>query len=54
MKKATPIFALMVALSAFVNQAACVSIPEEGIQPVLGTRVEDWRDEVIYQVLVDR
>ena len=54
MKKATTIFALTVALSAFVNQTACVTIPEEGNQPVLGTRVQDWRDEVIYQVLVDR
>ncbi len=54
MKKATTIFALAVGLSAFANQTACVSIPEEGNQPVLGTRVQDWRDEVIYQVLVDR
>lgn len=35
-------------------QVGCVSIPEEGRAPVLATHVEDWRDEVIYQVLVDR
>jgi glycosidase len=34
--------------------AACVAVPDEGKKPVLGTHVEDWRDEVIYQVLVDR
>lgn len=32
----------------------CVTVPTEGEQPVLGTHVGDWRDEVIYQVLVDR
>ncbi len=34
--------------------AACADIPDKGRQPVLATHVEDWRDEVIYQVLVDR
>ncbi len=32
----------------------CVEVPNEGQQPGLGTHVGDWRDEVIYQVLVDR
>jgi alpha-amylase len=32
----------------------CVTVPDEGKQPVLATHVQDWRDEVIYQVLVDR
>jgi alpha-amylase len=32
----------------------CVSVPDEGKQPVITTHVDDWRDEVIYQVLVDR
>ncbi|HVH40719.1 MAG TPA: alpha-amylase family glycosyl hydrolase [Labilithrix sp.] len=32
----------------------CVAVPEEGKQPELATWVGDWRDEVIYQVLVDR
>ncbi len=54
MKKATSLLALAVVACAFTNQAACVAIPEEGKPPVLGTRVQDWRDEVIYQVLVDR
>jgi glycosidase len=33
---------------------ACVTIPNDGKQPTLATHVQDWRDEVIYQVLVDR
>lgn len=40
-------------LAAFVL-ASCVQIPDEGKQPVLATHVDDWRDEVIYQVLTDR
>jgi alpha-amylase len=35
-------------------ELGCVSVPDEGLQPVLATHVNDWRDEVIYQVLVDR
>jgi glycosidase len=34
--------------------AACADIPEKGRQPALATHVDDWRDEVIYQVLTDR
>src|SRR5579883_2783776 len=34
--------------------AGCVSVPTEGQQPVLATHVDDWRDEVIYQLIVDR
>lgn len=49
------IFALALALGAAVVPAAgCVDVPEEGAQPRLATHVGDWRDEVIYQVLVDR
>src|SRR5215831_157569 len=33
---------------------ACVSVPEAGKQPILATHVRDWREEVIYQVLIDR
>ena len=32
----------------------CVSVPDQGKQPAITTHVDDWRDEVIYQVLVDR
>jgi glycosidase len=32
----------------------CVGVPQSGKQPVLGTHVQDWRNEVIYQLLVDR
>ncbi|MBX3186173.1 MAG: alpha-amylase [Labilithrix sp.] len=35
-------------------EIGCVTIPDTGRQPVIATHVEDWRDEVIYQVLVDR
>lgn len=37
-----------------VALGACADIPEKGKKPALATHVEDWRDEVIYQVLVDR
>jgi len=33
---------------------ACVSLPAAGQAPVLATHVQDWRDEVIYQVITDR
>lgn len=35
-------------------ELGCVGIPDDGEQPVLATHVQDWRDEVIYQVLTDR
>lgn len=34
--------------------AGCIGVPDEGKQPVLATHVDDWRDEVVYQVLTDR
>jgi glycosidase len=37
-----------------VPESGCVTVPSEGDKPVLATHVADWRDEVIYQVLVDR
>ena len=48
------LFASIVIGSVALPQSACVSIPDEAQKPVLGTHVDDWRDEVIYQVLVDR
>ncbi len=48
-----PCAALVV--GAFLStQAACVSLDEDALRPTLATHVDDWRDEVIYQVLVDR
>jgi alpha-amylase len=44
----------LVASVATMPSTGCVSIPDQGKQPALGTHVDDWRDEVIYQVLVDR
>jgi alpha-amylase len=40
--------------SGAVPELGCVGIGEQGEQPVLATHVQDWRDEVIYQVIVDR
>jgi glycosidase len=45
---------ILVASACCVAANACVTIPEAGKQPTLATHVQDWRDEVIYQVLVDR
>ena len=45
---------LALAAAVVVPNAGCVAVPDEGKQPVLATHVGDWRDEVIYQVLVDR
>lgn len=45
--------ALAMGISAF-PEIGCVSVPSTGTQPDITTHVEDWRDEVIYQVLVDR
>lgn len=39
---------------AVIAAHGCADVPDEGRQPVLATHVDDWRDEVIYQVLVDR
>jgi alpha-amylase len=34
--------------------AGCIDIPAESTRPRLQTYVDDWRNEIIYQVLVDR
>jgi glycosidase len=41
-------------LAALAPETGCVQVPSEGQQPVLATHVQDWRDEVIYQLIVDR
>lgn len=46
-----PILAISASLLPGVG---CVSVPDEGKQAPLATWVGDWRDEVMYQVLVDR
>jgi alpha-amylase len=40
--------------AALAPESACISVPNAGTQPVLATHVQDWRDEVIYQLIVDR
>ncbi|MGH7282689.1 MAG: alpha-amylase family glycosyl hydrolase, partial [Polyangiaceae bacterium] len=44
----------LIAAVAICPELGCVSVPTDGAQPVLATHVQDWRDEVIYQVLIDR
>ena len=34
--------------------AGCIDIPQASTRPRLATHVDDWRNEIIYQVLVDR
>jgi len=46
--------ASVLAVSGAVPELGCVGVPAYAAQPVLATHVQDWRDEVIYQVLVDR
>ena len=48
------VIAAISAAACVVPGIGCVSVPDEGKQPTLATHVDDWRDEVIYQVLVDR
>ena len=40
--------------AAILPEIACITVPTNGQTPVLATHVQDWRDEVIYQVLTDR
>jgi alpha-amylase len=46
--------ASIVLMASVVPEAGCVSVPDSGKQPILATHVRDWREEVIYQVLIDR
>lgn len=41
-------------VAAFAPATGCVQVPSDGELPALATHVQDWRDEVIYQVIVDR
>jgi glycosidase len=44
----------LVAAATLAPETGCVQVPTDGQQPALGTHVQDWRDEVIYQLIVDR
>jgi glycosidase len=44
----------LAAAAALAPETGCVSVPADGQQPVIATHVQDWRNEVIYQVIVDR
>jgi glycosidase len=48
------VVSMLAIASAIAPEVACVSVPTNGQQPVLATHVQDWRDEVVYQLLVDR
>ena len=52
--KSTIVMASLVAGACALPEIGCATVPDEGKQPVIATHVGDWRDEVIYQVLVDR
>lgn len=41
-------------LFAVLALLACANLPSQGQPAQLATHVQDWRDEVIYQVIVDR
>src|SRR5687768_1103287 len=45
---------LRCAFLAAALAAGCIELPEEAARPRLKTYVEDWRNEIIYQVLIDR
>jgi glycosidase len=46
--------AVIAAAGCVVPEIGCVAVPDAGKQPAIATHVDDWRDEVVYQVLVDR
>lgn len=46
--------ATTVLVAGAVPGLGCITVPEDGLAPVLATHVADWRDEVIYQILTDR
>jgi alpha-amylase len=54
MNRPSFLLAPVVALLAVAPEPACVTIPATAGAPILATHVQDWRDEVIYQVITDR
>jgi glycosidase len=48
------VMAMLAVGACSLPEIGCVSVPDDGKQPALGTHVDDWRDEVVYQVLTDR
>jgi alpha-amylase len=39
---------------ACLLSGSCIQLPSEGEKPVLKTHVQEWRQEIIYQIMVDR
>ncbi|HEX7604791.1 MAG TPA: alpha-amylase family glycosyl hydrolase, partial [Polyangiaceae bacterium] len=54
MRRTLTFLSLVLGVTALSHQTACVALTDKSKPATLGTHVEDWRDEVIYQVLVDR
>ena len=54
MRRTLTLLSLVLGVTAMSHQTACVALSDKSKPATLGTHVEDWRDEVIYQVLVDR
>jgi alpha-amylase len=54
MQRSSFVLAPLVLLLAVAPEPACISIPLASQQPILATHVQDWRDEVIYQLITDR
>ena len=47
-------FPVMLRRLPFVLVLACADLPSQGGPAALANHVQDWRDEVIYQVIIDR
>ncbi|HEY2518248.1 MAG TPA: alpha-amylase family glycosyl hydrolase, partial [Polyangiaceae bacterium] len=54
MRTSALLLCTVVSALVFAPEPGCISIPATGQQPVLATHVQDWRDEVIYQLITDR
>ncbi len=54
MKRSSLLLAPLVVATAIAPEPACISVPADAGKPILATHVQDWRDEVIYQVITDR
>lgn len=50
----SPLLLAIASALALVPESGCVSLPEHATDNTISTHVTDWRDEVLYQVLVDR
>jgi glycosidase len=54
LQPASALSLLLACVASLAPETGCVQVPADGQQPALATHVQDWRDEVIYQLIVDR